>query len=138
MKLRLVFAIALVTQLWPGFAGGRAASAQVIGGNRYGIVTIHNKTNSIINYWYRWGNGPWYQRSLEPGHYRYFYHQYDFANENRSPSFQIRFDSGARSGFVATKGYALKRKPAPWPNPEFGRHYDFKDVGGHRIDLFAR
>jgi hypothetical protein len=139
MRSRLLCVMALgPAVLAANFVIGGNASAQVVGGQRYGIVTVHNKTGGTISYSYRVGAGGWHKERIEPGHYRYFYHVYDFANENRSPSLQIRFDSDARGGFVASKEYALKRRPAPWVNPDFGRHYDFKYRAGDQIDLFAR
>ena len=136
-KLRFRLAILLATQLVPVPVGGRPAQAQVVGGLRYGIVTIHNKTDNTINYAYRVGNGAWHQASNRPGHYRYYYHQYAFANENRSPRFHIRFDSDLGPG-VVMKGYVLKRNPAAWPNADFGRHYNFKRTAGNQIDIYGQ
>jgi hypothetical protein len=135
-KLRLRLAILLATQFGHVLVGGRPAQAQVVGGMRYGIVTIHNKTDVTINYAYRIGNGAWRQTSISPGNYRYYYHQYAFANENRSPTFHIRFDSDLGPG-IAMKGYVFKRNPAAWPNADFGRHYNFKRTGGNRIDIYG-
>ena len=137
--IRLMLAIASVfaTPLLHGSFPGPTASAQVLGGNRYGIVTIHNTIGSIINYSYRIGNGDWHQASIKPGHYRYYYHTYDFANENRSPLFRIRFDSDMEAG-VARRELTLRRNPAPWVNAEFGRHYDFKYLAGNQINIYHR
>jgi len=136
-RLRLFFAILCATQFAHVLVGGRSAQAQAVGGLRYGIVTIHNKTDITINYAYRIGDGAWHQASIGPGHYRYFYHQYAFANEKRSPRFHIRFDSDLGPG-VAMKDYVLKRNPAAWPNPDFGRHYNFKYRAGTQIDIYGQ
>jgi hypothetical protein len=139
MNPRLALAIAFwfAALLAVEFSAGQAVQAQVIGGNRYGIVTIHNKTPWTIKYSYRIGNGPWHQTSVEPEHHRYYWHKYDFANENRSPSFHIRFDSDMGRG-AAWREFHLKRNPAAWVHPDFGRHYDLKSIGGNQINLFAR
>ena len=139
MKLRLMLAIAswFAASLAVGFPASQAVQAQVVGGNRYGIVTVHNKTQWTIKYSYRIGNGAWHQASVEPGRLRYYWHEYDFANENRSPSFHIRFDSDMGPG-AAWRQFRLERNPAAWVNAEFGRHYDFKAQAGNQINLFAR
>ena len=66
MNPRLVLAIAswFAAPLVVEFPAGQAVQAQVIGGNRYGIVTIHNKTPWTIQYSYRIGNGPWHQTNV--------------------------------------------------------------------------
>jgi hypothetical protein len=139
MKLRLVRVVwlALAAQFVLDFFSGQAVSAQVVGGNRYGIVTIHNKTEDTLNYSYRIGNGAWQQASIKPGHYRSYSHEYAYANENRSPSFHIRFDSDMGPG-VAVRQFTLRRNFAPYVNPEFGRHYDFRRQAGNQINIFAR
>jgi hypothetical protein len=139
MNLRLVLAIAFwfAAPLAVEFSASQAVQAQVVGGNRYGIVTIHNKTQWTIKYSYRIGNGAWHQSSVEPGHHQCYWHEYAFANENRSPSFHIRFDSDKGPG-AAWRQFHLKRNHAAWVNPEFGRHYDFKVEAGNQINLFAR
>ena len=93
-----------------GFPASQAVQAQVVGGNRYGIVTVHNKTQWTIKYSYRIGNGAWHQASVEPGRLRYYWHEYDFANENRSPSFHIRFDSDMGPG-AAWRQFRLSATP---------------------------
>jgi hypothetical protein len=115
----------------------RTASAEVVGGMRYGIVTIHNETPYVIRYSYRIGDGNWHQVTLEPKHCRYYWHEYAYANENRSPNFHIRFDSDMTSG-VATRRLTLSRNRAPYVKSEFGRHYDFKTMSDGQINLYAR
>jgi hypothetical protein len=139
MNLRFVFAIAfwLAAPLAVEFPACRAVQAQVIGGNRYGIVTVHNDSQRTINYSYRIGNSAWRQSSVGPGRLRYYWHRYAFANENHSPSFHIRFDSDMGPG-AAWRQYHLKRNPAAWVHSDFGKHYAFKSVSGNRVDLFAR
>jgi hypothetical protein len=139
MNPRLMLAIAFwfAAPLAVGFPAGQAVQAQVIGGNRYGIVTVHNTTPWTIKYSYRIGDGAWRQTSVEPGHRRYYWHKYAFANENRSPWFHIRFDSDMGPG-AAWRQYRLERNPAAWVHADFGRHYDFKSVAGNRVDLFTR
>ena len=106
--------------------------------NHYGIVTIHNKTEVAINYSYRVGEGAWRQATINPGERDYYWHEYDFVNENASPPFEIRFDSDLGPG-VAWRTYALDRCAAPRVDPELGRDYDFiKHAGADLIDIYGR
>jgi hypothetical protein len=114
---------------------GQTASAQGVGEMRYGIVTIHNATDSPINYSYRIGDGPWTKTTIEPGYHRYYWHKYSFVNENRSPIFQIRFDSDMGRG-VAIREFDLERNPAPYVSADLGRHYYFRYLAGNQISLY--
>jgi hypothetical protein len=118
------------------FAGLHPAHGQVIGGLQYGIVTIHNKTSVTINFASRIGDGAWHQEKLQAGHYRYFYHRYAQGGSRTSPRLHVRFDSDLGPG-VTMRGYFLKRKSAAWPNPDYGRHYNFKYSSDGQIDIFS-
>jgi hypothetical protein len=136
MRNRLtLFVSAFAASLGLGLIGGRDASAQVVGGYWYGIVTVHNDTKSTINYQYCVGDGNWQDEAIKPGFYRYYWHKYDYANENRSPILQVRFDSDMSDG-IAWRQYSLERNPASHVEAEFGHRYDFKSRPGNQVDLF--
>jgi hypothetical protein len=138
MRIRLVLAGALAASFVFGLFGGHRASAQLTpGGYWYGIVTVHNQTSSTIHYGSRIGDGDWEQQTLEPGRYWYYWNKYSYANENRSPILEVRFDSDMSDG-ISWRQYSLKRYNAAYVDASFGRHYDFKDRGGDQIDLYSR
>lgn len=130
--------IVMIAAMAFGTLNYRVGNAEVVvGGMQYGIVTIHNKTSRVIHYSYRTGNGDWHETTIEPNHYRSYSHKYAYPNENRSPKLHIRFDSDMTSG-VAKRQVTLDRKSAAYVRPEFGRHYDFKEMSDDQINLYAR
>jgi len=133
---RLLCAMVLALSFLGMFAGGRPAHGQVIGGLQYGIMTIHNKTSATINFAYRIGDGAWHQESLQAGHYRYFSHRYAQGGPKTSPRLHVRFDSDLGPG-MSMRGYSLKRNSAAWPNPDYGRHYNFRYRSDDQIDIFS-
>jgi len=61
--------------------------------HRYGVVCLHNHTNTSINFTARIGNGPWELYTLAPSTNRTFWHIYEYQNQDRSPIFEVSFDS---------------------------------------------
>jgi hypothetical protein len=113
-------------------------SPQALAANRYGVVCLMNETGVTINYIYKVGNnGTWQEQQLEPNGRRWFWHQYDRANEDRSPPFYIKFDSDLRAGRRFAIEYHLTRYAAIGQGCECGKRYAFRyDRGDRRyIDL---
>jgi hypothetical protein len=79
------------------------------------LTCIETDTNYTIRYQYRWGdNDEWKDTSVEPGYWNEHWWEYDYPGENRSPTFQVRYDDdlGEGSNFVITKlsSYAAESK----------------------------
>jgi hypothetical protein len=115
-----------------------ALSPQALAANRYGVICLMNETEVTVPYIYRIGNnGSWQEGELRPNAKRWYWHQYDRANEDRSPPFSIKFDSDARAGRRFNIEYNLKRYAAVGQGCEYGKQYVFRyDRGDRRyIDL---
>ena len=78
----------------------------------------------MLTYSYKVGNGHWQVARISPGHQNYYWHQYEYVNENRSPAFLIKFDADPTPA-IAMQEFRLKRASAPAIAAEFGQHYDF-------------
>jgi hypothetical protein len=105
--------------------------------NRYGVIGLSNETQVTINYQFQVGDGPWQSKSIAPGGKYWFSHEYERANENRSPAFRIRFDSDIRRGRDFTIKYKLERRAAIGQGYQYGKKYAFRYDGGDRryVDL---
>jgi hypothetical protein len=101
-----------------------AAEQQIIGGNRYALVTLYNNTSRTIYYSYRWGSKSWRTNSIAPG--KSYWHSWTYAwvGENRSPDFRVEFRTGG-----GRRAYLLPRNPAPFQLPIYGRPYHFVEDG---------
>ena len=113
-------------------------SPQALAANRYGVICLTNETEATIHYIYKLGsNGTWQEGQLGPSARRWFSHQYDRADEDRSPPFYLKFDSDLRGGRRFDIGYHLKRYAAAGQGCEYGKQYAFRyDRGDRRyIDL---
>ena len=74
---------------------------------------------------------------LKPGEKKWFWWTYDFANEDKSPPFHVRFDSDLKPGEVFEIGYHLKKNAAPAPDWKYAHKYIFKYDGDRKyIDLY--
>ncbi len=106
--------------------------------NRYGIACVYNRTGSTINYAIQVGSGGWTRYAIAPGANRWFAHEYDRQNENRSPDLRIKFDSDLRQGrFDIT--YKLGRRASQGQSCAEGKGYAFEYERNNRnfIDLKA-
>jgi hypothetical protein len=109
----------------------------VVAADRYGVVSLVNETQTPINYQFRVGDGSWQSRKIMPGEKYWFAHEYERANERRSPAFRVRFDSDLRNGQRFNIEYKLDRRPAIGQGYDYGKKYAFRYDGGDRryIDL---
>jgi hypothetical protein len=116
-----------------------AAGISVAAANRFAVVGVENGTHVTIRLQHKWGDGAWRMDVLQPGHRKWFWHEYDRANENRSPRFNVRFDSDLNPGEVFHINYALRKNAAPAHEWENAQQYIFR-YDGHRkyIDLFEK
>jgi hypothetical protein len=106
--------------------------------NRFGVVCIHNKTNSTIRFRVKIGKTDRTQvYAMPPGHNRSFSHRYDEQDENKSPRLVISFDSDLRRGRGFTTTYRLPRKAAAGDSCAEGNQYAFEYEPSNRgfIDL---
>jgi hypothetical protein len=106
--------------------------------NRYGVVCLHNKTDTPINFTVKTGNGPWELYTLEPDTNLTFWNTYEYQNQNRSPIFEVRFDSDLSEGSYYLQ-YRLERRAAEGNSCSEGKQYAFKYEPGNQdfIDLKA-
>lgn len=113
-----------------------ATGVTVVAANRFAVVGIENGTHVTIRLQHKWGDGAWRSDVVRPGGRKWFWHEYDRANENRSPRFHVRFDSDLNPGEVFTINYDLKKNAAPAHEWENAHKYVFR-YDGHRkyIDL---
>ncbi len=108
----------------------------VVAADRYGVVSLVNETQAPINYQFRVGDGAWQPRRIMPGERYWFAHEYERANERRSPAFRVKFDSDLRSARFNIE-YKLERRAAVGQGYEYGKKYAFRYDGGDRryVDL---
>ncbi len=106
--------------------------------NKYGMVSIKNPTGMRINYYFRWGkDADWKSFSVDAGSTRWHSWEYDFANENRSPTPQIKFDEDL-VGDATWRAYSLEAYRAPTQEIEYAKKYKFgKKGGGRMLDLYT-
>src|SRR5262249_35137214 len=88
-------------------------TAVVAAANRFAVVGVENATHVTIRMHHRWGDGSWTTDVLQPGGRKWFWQTYDYANENRSDRFHVRFDSDLHPGQMFTINYDLKKNAAP-------------------------
>src|SRR4051794_1380615 len=124
--LGAVLALAAVAAATPP----AAAEQEIIGGNRYGMVTLYNNSSRTVYYSYRWGSESWQTNSIKPGRSYWHYWPYSRVNQNWSPDFRVRFTTGTGG----SRTYLLKRDPAPLKLHIYGRPYQFVE-DGDGIDL---
>jgi hypothetical protein len=105
--------------------------------SRFAVVGVENGTQVTIRLQHKWGDGAWRTDVLRPGARKWFWHEYDRANENRSPAFRVRFDSDLNPGEMFQINYALKKNAAPAHEWENAHKYVFRYDGNRNyIDLY--
>lgn len=97
--------------------------------NRYSVISISNDTQANIFLEWRWSSPEWKKLTLAAGARHWWSHKYDRPNENRSPDFQLRYDSDSRSGAKYTETETLRGYAAPEQNFDLGRKYAFRYDG---------
>lgn len=109
--------------------GGDAAYGQaVIGGQKYAVVALRNKTDTTLNYSYRWGtSGSWRRITLRPG--QSWWHSWNLTGGGTAPSFSVRFDSDLTSN-RDDRQVRLTPRLAGFEGYEFARkHYFYRGTG---------
>jgi hypothetical protein len=118
-------------------AAGMFAPSKAEAAERYAVVGIENTTKNTINLQHKWGDGKWHTDVLKPGEKKWYWWTYEFANEDKSPPFHVRFDSDLKPGEVFEIGYHLKKNAAPAPDWKYAHKYIFKYDGDRKyIDLY--
>jgi hypothetical protein len=115
------------------------ASGAAEAATRFGVVCVHNKTNTTINFQVKWADvGRWDNHSLAPGGSHWFSHRYEQQGVDRSPNLLVRFDSDlTQQRYNLT--YHLKRRAAAGKSCGEGKPYAFEYESRNRkfIDLKA-
>ena len=132
MLRKTALTLAIPLTLAATLCGSRTAEAA----DRFGVVGIENKTRVPIRLQHRWGDGEWRVDLLGPGTRKWYWWEYQAANENRSPPFHVKFDSDLSPGQFFEK-YDLKKRAAPAHDWDFAHKYVFKYNGNTSfVDLY--
>jgi hypothetical protein len=104
--------------------------------SRYGVVCLHNHTDDPINFRVSIGDDSWTRETLAPDTTLTFSHRYKYPNEDRSPIFEVRFNSD----LTGSRDYVhkeLERRSAVGKSCSEGMNYAFEYERNNRnfIDL---
>jgi hypothetical protein len=118
------------------FAGLGFWATEAQAAKRFGVVTVTNKVNVPINFQIKIGDGGWQNWRLSPGASRCWWHEYGWANEDRSPVTKIKFDSDLRNGQY-WMSYNLQRRAAEGNACAEGKQHFFRREreDGNFVDL---
>jgi len=120
---RRICAAAVAIAGWSVFAPAASFAA-----DRFAVVSIANETNANINMVYRRGGGVQKTHYFAPGTQAWFSHEYSHPNEDRSPDFNISFDSD-----TTARKYSEPKKlhgyRAPDQSYQLGHKYVFRYDG---------
>jgi hypothetical protein len=97
--------------------------------NRYSVISISNETQVDIGLSWHWADPGWKHMQLAPGANHWWSHKYDHPNENRSPDFELKFDSDGRTGSTYSETKVLRGHAAPEQNFDLGHKYVFRYDG---------
>jgi hypothetical protein len=105
--------------------------------DRCGVIGIVNNTRVPLHYSYKIGNGGWQKATIQPGDQTLYWHWYSSGNEDKSPTFLIRFDSDLTSHNFFLE-YTLTRYRASEPTWAKAKQYQFSyDGSGRMVDLYS-
>lgn len=105
--------------------------------NRFYLTCVTNQTPYHINYSWKY-NGQWRSATLSPGDRTSISWQYDYANENSSPSLFIGFDAAVYNEYYYQE-YQLGGFASPDKNcSSHGKDYTFVKDGNEYIDLTSK
>jgi hypothetical protein len=115
------------------FASNLFGSPNVAAADRFGVVGIENATLTTISFQHRWGDGQWVEEVISPGARKWYWWEYQQANEDSSPPFNVRVTSG--STYVDLDGhsgngwfkYTLGKYRAPVHDWNYAHKYVFRD-----------
>jgi hypothetical protein len=132
----------MIRRMIPALAARLAIAAALFGAieaaavDRFAVVGIENGTQVTIRLEHKWGNAPWSLDVLGPGQRKLFWHTFATANEDRSPPFNVRFDSDLSAGKFE-EGYHLTLYGAPAHEWDNAHKYVFKyDAGRKFVELY--
>ena len=94
----------------------------------YAVTCISTATDTTVHFFYRYGNNEWKLIEVSPGESHYMSWEYDYANQNRSPQLQIRYNDIPDTQHFTTynvKGYASSSQ-----NCVEGKQYEFYFLNG--------
>lgn len=86
------------------FSAAMVASTLVFGdsdvnaADRFAMVKISNTSDIVLNFDYRFGNGPWQSVTLQPGQWQGLYAGFTYPNSYVHDTITIRFDEDLRPG----------------------------------------
>ncbi len=102
------------------------------------LTCISNKTDFTVKYQAHWSDGSWTSYTLTPNQWRSHTWNYDFANENRSPKFYVRFDENLQQTGSQYQSYYLTQFSAVDSDCNRQRqHEEFKYTDNRaKINLF--
>jgi len=105
---------------------------------RHALTCISNKTNFEVKYQAHWANGSWQSFTVAPGGWRSHYHNYVYANENRSPKFYVRFDYDLKVDGSQFKEYLIGQFASPHTDCDRqSQHEEFKYTNDRKeINLY--
>jgi hypothetical protein len=109
--------------------------------DRFGVVGLTNQTDFTIKFYTKTGSNDWIFGTIAPGARLWYSHTYDFANENRSPVYSVRFDSDLRRSGGVQKNFwivrPLQHRAAVGQSYDEGKKYAFVYDDGNRqfIDI---
>jgi hypothetical protein len=136
MIMNTLKSLVLVGLLSLGALPGTSSAAPA--DNHYAVVTIRNPGNATITYQFRWGpTGQWTTVALGPRTAMAHYYPYQYANQNSSPTPEIRFHYNPGEPTPLYKTYRLVAYAAPYAVAQYGKPYTFKYYGfGKYLDLY--
>ncbi len=105
---------------------------------RHALTCISNKTNFEVKYQAHWADGSWTSYTVAPNAWRSHYHNYVYANENRSPKFYVRFDYALKVDGSQWKEYVINQFASPHTDcNRQSQHEEFKYTNDRKeINLY--
>jgi hypothetical protein len=114
-------------------SAGRAEAA-----NYYAAVDIRNPTDVTLYYSFRWGpDAAWQNYSVGPRQVQTHFWGYAYADQNGSPTPQVRFHYNPGATYADYKTYDLQAYAVPYRTVGVGVKYVFRySRGGRYLDLY--
>jgi hypothetical protein len=104
--------------------------------DRFGVIGVENATHVTIRLNHRWGNAQWGSDVLTPNEKKWYWWTFSHANEDKTPQFQVRFDSDLSPGTFYEK-YDLQAYQAPAHEWDNAHKYIFRYDGNKKfIELY--
>lgn len=102
--------------------------------DRFGVACIVNKTDRLLDFEIKIGNGGYTTHRLAAGYQQAYAHRYSRPDEHQSPLMFIRFDSDLRNGpnNRSPTEYKLPHQSAVGDTCPEGNQYWFEYDGGSR------